>query len=339
MGFAETECDADPVGAGAPVKSGVEVWDTQYLPPSQAFGTFRDAFCSAFMPWTIDCQSEGDFEGRIESASLDRGTIARVRVTPVVASRTKSNIANSSGDCVYGNFILAGELDVEQRGRSCVAKQGDVILYDSSSPTTLRKQHASHYQNVPFMIPKSYFSEIPELETFFGNIVLRRDSLIRPFSSTLTFLADNILTLSRAEQTALFDACVSLLPIAVSHSGRSRKDGDDLAQANHVLREILDFVSRNLSDVDLSPRSAAESFDISVRYVHKLFATKGTTFGSYVASKRLDQIRKDLISPSCRKQPISIVAYRWGFNDLTTFNRTFKQRYGVTPSQCRAIGN
>jgi AraC-like DNA-binding protein len=94
-------------------------------------------------------------------------------------------------------------------------------------------------------------------------------------------------------------------------------------------------VNQQISNANLSPREAADRLGISVRYVHKLFAAKGTTFGSYVASKRLENIRKDLVSPLCRNQPISVLAYRWGFNDLSTFNRSFKQRYGLTPSQFR----
>lgn len=34
----------------------------------------------------------------------------------------------------------------------------------------------------------------------------------------------------------------------------------------------------------------------------------------------------------------TVLAYRWGFNDLSTFNRSFKHRYGITPSQRRAGG-
>jgi AraC-like DNA-binding protein len=31
-----------------------------------------------------------------------------------------------------------------------------------------------------------------------------------------------------------------------------------------------------------------------------------------------------------------MVAFRWGFNELSSFNRAFKKKYGCTPSQFRA---
>ncbi len=51
--------------------------------------------------------------------------------------------------------------------------------------------------------------------------------------------------------------------------------------------------------------------------------------------KRLDLVRQDLISDACRHQPIFALAYRWGFNDLSTFIRAFKKRFGCPPRQYR----
>jgi AraC-like DNA-binding protein len=134
---------------------------------------------------------------------------------------------------------------------------------------------------------------------------------------------------------ALYDACVSLLPLAAGCVAGTKKDETTAFSAGYLLREILDFVNRGISDTELSPQRVAEHFGISVRYVHKLFACSGMTFGSYVSATRLDHIRRELSSPSCRRQPISAFAYRWGFGDISTFNRAFKHRFGCTPSNFR----
>jgi len=325
---------SNAAGVIAPAK--VEVWDTQYFPQSQAFPAFREGLCNAFMPWSINSEPEGGFEGRIDSITVGGGSVGHVRMTPLVAVRGRTDLAHSSTECVYGNFVLAGQLTIEQGGRVNTAGRGDVILYDSSRPTILREEGDSHYEDVPFMIPKSQLSGVKNIEDVFGNVVLRSDNLIRPLSSSLTFLAEHMSSLTHDEASALFDACVTLLPVAVSYAERNRTEQEDMPQASPLLREILDFITQHISNADLSPQMAAKSLGISIRYVHKLFAANGTTFGTYVSSKRLEQIRKDLNLHSCRNQPISALAYRWGFNDLSTFNRSFKQRYGVTPSQYRA---
>jgi AraC-like DNA-binding protein len=42
-----------------------------------------------------------------------------------------------------------------------------------------------------------------------------------------------------------------------------------------------------------------------------------------------------LIDPRCADHTISAVAYEAGFGDLSYFNRTFRRRYGATPSEVR----
>jgi AraC-like DNA-binding protein len=96
----------------------------------------------------------------------------------------------------------------------------------------------------------------------------------------------------------------------------------------------LRYIDRNLSNPDLSPSLVADQLGVSVRYIHKLFASTAETFGSYVTERRLERIKWDLLA-SNQRPPIAAMAYRWGFGDLSTFNRAFKSRYACTPSQFR----
>jgi AraC-like DNA-binding protein len=103
------------------------------------------------------------------------------------------------------------------------------------------------------------------------------------------------------------------------------------------MRELLEYVEAHLGAPDLSPRSAAAELGISLRYVHKLFAENGMTFCSYVTSKRLDYVRRDLSSDVFRHEPAYAIAARWGFEDPSAFNRIFKERFGMTPGRMRAL--
>jgi len=144
------------------------------------------------------------------------------------------------------------------------------------------------------------------------------------------------MTSSPTELEALYDAWVLLLPLAGGCFDDVNKERLTGSQNTSLLGAIQEFVSRNIADPDLSAHTAARQFGISVRYVHKLFAGNGTTFNAYVAAARLDNIRSDLLCPSWDKRHVSDLAYRWGFNDLSTFNRSFKRRFGCAPTQYRA---
>jgi AraC-like DNA-binding protein len=314
----------------------LDICDTEYCSRSGGFSAFRDAISGAFMPWMIDYKSEIEFEARMLCVSSESGTIARVRMSPVVAVRRSFEIAKSSVDCLYGNYIISGELHVEQHGHTAIAKRGDIVLYDSALPVKLTELNNGAYEDLAIRIPRTKLAQIPNGETVLDNVVITADQMMSPLSSCLTFLTENLLTASAEELTALQDTCAALLPVAAGHVTHRREHPEDVASpSNYYMRELMRYIGSNIGDAALSPRSAADHLGISVRYVHKQFAANGTTFGTYVMAKRLDLVRQDLISEACRHQPIFALAYRWGFNDLSTFIRAFKKKFGCSPRQYR----
>jgi AraC-like DNA-binding protein len=74
---------------------------------------------------------------------------------------------------------------------------------------------------------------------------------------------------------------------------------------------------------------------ISLRYVRKLFQDEQTTFSDFVLLMRLERSRQLLRSPVRAVSTIASIAHACGFNDLSYFNRTFRRRYGLTPSDFR----
>jgi AraC-like DNA-binding protein len=135
------------------------------------------------------------------------------------------------------------------------------------------------------------------------------------------------------EMAGFYHAVCALLPIEADYFECQRNE--QKTNINCLLKSILGHIDQNIANSDLTPHHVADQFGISVRYVHKLFIGCGMTFRSYATSRRLDYVCKDLISHASRREPISLVAFRWGFNDLSSFNRAFRQRYGCTPSQYR----
>ncbi|MGZ0018207.1 helix-turn-helix domain-containing protein [Nitrosomonas sp. wSCUT-2] len=54
-----------------------------------------------------------------------------------------------------------------------------------------------------------------------------------------------------------------------------------------------------------------------------------------VTGLRLEQTYRFLCNPSHIDRSISTLAFDMGFNNISWFNRIFKQRYGLTPSEVR----
>jgi AraC-like DNA-binding protein len=64
-----------------------------------------------------------------------------------------------------------------------------------------------------------------------------------------------------------------------------------------------------------------------------LFEQRGSTFTWFVIVQRLMAAHKVLTARA--DMPINTIAYDLGFNDISNFNRAFRQRYGCSPSDIR----
>ncbi len=319
----------------APEPPRVEVWDSHYAPASQAFARFREAVCSAFMPWTPQFAGS-DFHGRVQSIALENGAVGRVHTSSIVARKTERDIANSSVECLHGNYVFSGELQVEQAGERVVAKPGELVLYHSHVPTVLTERPDCGCDNLAFIIPTARL----RMGDGFDSRDLTRlgpaGRPIEPLVACLDMLTRELSSPSSAGQlSALLDACACLLPISLDDGVEAVRRGQP-RERRGLLDDVMRFVDQNIADPDLKPRRAAERFGVSERYVHKLFIRSGTTFGGYVTAERLERIRSELVTMRGRRPPISELAFRWGFADISTFNRAFKRRFGRTPKDYRA---
>ena len=309
----------------------VEIWDTTYLPPAQAFGLFRDGVRRSFMPWETEVVNDRTFEARLESVRFDDGLIGRIRSTPTHGIRTKAHIAESEVECVYASLRLFGDAAIKQGDKFVVARPGDLVIFDSVRPTVHSSLGDSNSDAIALLIPRKALA----VQTLGSPCLLRKHQIMGPLSSCMDYITQNLSSLSRDELKGLFDACVDMLPVAAGCYKISQDSPPEFWSDRSLLRDIFGFVDEHLTSSELTAKSIATNFGISERYVHKLFSRRGITCSHYVARRRLERIRVDLLNPSLRREPIAHVAYRWGFNDLSTFNKAFRKLFGCSPRQLR----
>ncbi|WP_349631554.1 helix-turn-helix transcriptional regulator [Bradyrhizobium tropiciagri] len=114
----------------------------------------------------------------------------------------------------------------------------------------------------------------------------------------------------------------------------SRRAQQALRVARLSLAQRL--IARHLSKPSLSPAMVADLLGVSVRYLHVLFETTGTSFSQTVTTQRLHESRRLLREKPQR--PIADIALACGFGSLATFYRIFSASEGVTPGEYRAAG-
>lgn len=103
------------------------------------------------------------------------------------------------------------------------------------------------------------------------------------------------------------------------------------------LKAVKHDIMEHITDSELSINQVARRQGISPQYIRTLFHSEETTFADHVTELRLEQAYQRLCSPLCINRCISTLAFDMGFNNLSWFNRAFKQRFGLTPSEARNL--
>jgi AraC-like DNA-binding protein len=101
------------------------------------------------------------------------------------------------------------------------------------------------------------------------------------------------------------------------------------------LREIKADIDRNIGE-ELSVGTVAARHRLPVRYVQRLFEAEGVTFTEFVLERRLARAHRLLADTRLADRPIGVIAFEAGFTNQPYFNRTFRARFGVSPSDVRA---
>jgi AraC-like DNA-binding protein len=104
------------------------------------------------------------------------------------------------------------------------------------------------------------------------------------------------------------------------------------ARLELVKKEILD----RLRDPELNIDTVARSQAVTPRYIQRLFEAESLTFSEFLRDGRLELAFRLLNDTDPGRSTVSAIAYDAGFHDLSNFNRVFRRRYGVTPSEVRA---
>ena len=135
----------------------------------------------------------------------------------------------------------------------------------------------------------------------------------------------------------LADAVVDHLLQLITLSLRPRDpspSADRAVRAARLAALKADIVQHS-RDPALSVGAVAARHGISPRYVHKLFEDDGRTYSQFVLEVRLERARHELRDPRTAARTVSAIAGSVGFGDLSYFNRTFRRRYGMTPTEAR----
>jgi AraC-like DNA-binding protein len=240
----------------------------------------------------------------------------------------------AAADELFFAVNVAGMGLARQRGREVTVNPGDaVVLRRAEGPFSVLRPTPSHLIGIrtprhALPLDAGRHDETPQ-------IVPGHTPALRLLTGYLTALG----ACPAPASPELADAVVGHLRELVALSLRPLPCHPPPAAGRAVraarLAALKADITRHLADPALSVAAVAARHGISVRYVHKLFEDDGRTYSQVVLDARLDHALRELRDPRCAERTVSAIAGAAGFGDLSYFNRTFRRRYGMTPSEAR----
>ncbi|MDP5220573.1 helix-turn-helix domain-containing protein [Ruegeria sp. 2205SS24-7] len=98
-------------------------------------------------------------------------------------------------------------------------------------------------------------------------------------------------------------------------------------------RSIIEsFVQKNIARSDLSPDRICRELGMSRATLYRTFGKNG--IDHYIREQRLENCCNDLLRSPNIHGAVHRVAERWGFYDASNFRRSFRAKFGVSPSEC-----
>lgn len=121
----------------------------------------------------------------------------------------------------------------------------------------------------------------------------------------------------------------------------AKRDESEIANGRGLravrLKAVKSDILEHITDSELSINQVALRQGISPQYIRALFHSEETTFADYVTKLRLERVYRLLCNPLHIGSSISTLAFSMGFNNLSWFNRVFKNQFDLTPTEVREL--
>lgn len=297
-----------------------------------SFDHWKHLVAESFVPLAAQTADVDGFRGRMRSRVLDRMSIVEVTATSHEVHRTPALIARAHERYFKLNLQLEGTGLLVQDNREAVLRPGDLAIYDTSRPYTLTFEEQARMMVVMFpcdalALPADYVGQLAAVRMA-GSAGL--SGIVGQF---IRQLSENLDVLSGPSGSRLAANALDL----VSTMLHAEMDiAPDRMKPQALLAVLIrEYIEANLSDPLLSPATIAAAHFISTRHLHNIFHESGTTVASWIRSQRLEGARRDLRDPLHAGKSVGAVAARWGFLDAAHFSRTFRDAFGVPPSDWR----
>ncbi len=213
-------------------------------------------------------------------------------------------------------------------GRLHIAS-GDCVIWHSGSPCVFNVQEPIRMLNISFK-EKHLRNQIINIPEVAGMHFKPGD----PFGKMLGGFLEGLLAewrgFSDADLVLALLAARNLMVKAILKRKSEQLQDPDAGKLQRAMR----LIDQRLYDPELKPQDLADAMHMSLRSLYLIFSKSNLTVVGYIRDRRLDDCRHVLAGQRSDLNMNQLALSR-GFNDLSTFSRAFKRKFGMSPIEYR----
>ncbi len=296
---------------------------------------WRDFFCRQIVQVDIEPKSDLPLAAAVSLVSSPglQGMWAQTSI-PVRLSRSADMIVDGV-DSVAMIINLAGRASVTQASSDATLDELDAIGILHAEPATMQRSNGAW---MALMIPRHALSPairsleratmqlVPNGNEAIGLLVSYMDSL----KNRLTMMSPELRNLAVSH---IYDLIAMSFGPTNAGAAAALSGGVRAARLHAIKADIL----KNLASHDLTLANVAKRQRVTPRYIHMIFELEGISFSEYVLEQRLLRALHLMTDKRFAELKVTALASEAGFGDLSYFNRTFRRRFGMTPSDARKL--
>jgi len=209
----------------------------------------------------------------------------------------------------------------------------DIALPELHCLATPFERQIDHDGRLTLVIPYDLYNSTAGLHSMLDR---RFEGGLGKLLADYLFILDNSLAnLQMPEVPYIVEATRSLLAVCLAPSQDRLAEAQAPVDAT-LLGRARRMINERLEDRSLSSEMLCIWLGVSRSRLYRIFEPLGGV-ACYIRKQRLLRTRYAL-SDVADTRPISRIAEQWGFIDASTYSRTFRQEFGVSPKEARDIG-
>ncbi|MCJ2059616.1 helix-turn-helix domain-containing protein [Methylobacterium sp. J-048] len=302
---------------------------TRHVEPKQAFEFWRATALAPFGDVGRTHLRDPFQAKRLVVAGAGWGLTHTVS-SPVGLTIGPRQVDRNVPETVVIGLALDGIGYQQQGERGARLGAGDISFLSRQRPLVAGTQ--SDYAELRLALPRATFEAwIGTVDAFAGRCIADRPGHAA-FKTAFRTFAASAAWMSEEEAQAAVEGVLHLLGTLV----RDPAERPGAAVSCETVASLARaHIVRRLHDPRLGPAEIHAALGVSRSQLYRAFAgTDGVA--AAIRDARLDLIHRRLAAPRTDGVKIATLAYACGFTDVPTFNRAFRQRFGLSPRALRA---